>query len=85
MEDQTAANLGQSVRITEYVTDTKFIIPATFRPTGTTPHIMRWFVTPVRQSGTTKDGQPIYEQGGASSAQRVFSLIGGAALPTATP
>lgn len=76
---------GNSRKLVEYVTDTKFIIPATFRPAGTTPHIMRWFVTPVRQSGTTKDGQPIYEQGGASSVARVFSWIGGVTGPTPTP
>lgn len=75
----TVENLteGTGRKLVEYVTDTKFIVPTTFRPSGSSPHIMRWFVVPVRQSGTTKDGQPIYEQGGAASVQRVFSWVGG--------
>lgn len=76
---------GTGRKLLEYVTDTKFIVPATFRPSGAAPHIMRWTIIPVRQTGTTKDGQPIYEPGGAPSAQRVFSWIGGGPVRTPTP
>ena len=71
-------------KLIEYVTDTKFIVPATFRPADTLPHIMRWWILPVRQTGTDNAGKPFYEPGGAASVQRVFSWSGvaGAASPT---
>ncbi len=75
---------GNGRKVTEYTTDTKYILPASFRPAGNTPHIIRWQVVPVRQTGSTKDGQPVYEPAGAASAQRVFSWWG-ATVNTATP
>ena len=60
-------------RLVEYVTDTKFIVPANFRPADSLPHIMRWYVTIVRQTGTTNDDQPIYSPAGAISTPRVFT------------
>ncbi len=63
---------GKGRRLTEYVTDTKFIVPASFRPTDNTPHVLRWFVVPVRQVGTSSDGKPIYDTAGAPSASRTF-------------
>lgn len=63
---------GEGRKLVEYVNDTKFIIPASFRPTDTIPHAMRWWVIPVRQIGSDTDGKPIWEPAGASSAQRVF-------------
>jgi LysM repeat protein len=63
---------GKGRRLVEYVTDTKFIVPAAFRPVDTVPHVLQWFVVPVRQTGTSLDGKPIYEQAGAPSAFRVF-------------
>ena len=63
---------GRGRRLTEYVTDTKFIVPSTFRPTTNTPHVLRWFVIPVRQTGTSLDGRPIYDTAGAGSDSRAF-------------
>jgi LysM repeat protein len=80
---------GSSRKLVQYVTDTKFIIPESFRPASTTPHVFRWSVLPVRQIGTDKDtGNPIWEPGGATSTQRVFSWVGTgspAPQPTDTP
>ena len=67
---------GNGRKITEYTTDTKYILPVSFRPSGNTPHIIRWSVVPVRQTGSTKEGQPIYEPAGTTSLQRVFSWVG---------
>ena len=67
---------GQGLRLTEYVTDTKFIVPTTFRPNDNLAHVIRWWVTTVRQNGVDDQGQPIYESAGAISEERVFSWVG---------
>lgn len=83
IEDLTDSNVAKLV---DYVTDTKYIVPTTLRPSGSAPHIFRWSVIPVRQTGTTKDGQPVYEPGGKASDPRVFGWIGGpGAGATPTP
>jgi LysM repeat protein len=74
---------GQGRRLVAYVNDTKFIVPVTFRPKDSAPHIFRWFISTVRQTGTDDQGQPIYDSAGEKSAQRVFSWQGVA--PEATP
>jgi LysM repeat protein len=78
---------GTGKKVIDYVTDTKYIVPATLRPTTSTPHIFRWMVFAVRQTGTTKDGQAIYDTGGALSTPRVFSWVGTGSsnAPVATP
>jgi LysM repeat protein len=77
---------GQGRRLVEYMADTKFIVPDSFRPNDTTPHVIRWWVVPVRQTGTDMDGNPIWEAAGAPSAQRVFTWYGqGGGAPAATP
>ncbi len=76
---------GTGRKLTEYVTDTKLIIPVTFRPVGDTPHILRWSVMPVRQSGSTDDGQAIWASAGERSISRVFSWWGSQAAATPTP
>lgn len=76
---------GQGRRIVDYVTDTKFIVPASFRPKDNTPHIFRWWVSTVRQSGTDDQGQYIWANAGANSLQRVFSWQGIAPAATPTP
>ena len=43
---------GNARKLVEYVKDTKFIVPESFRPTSTTPHVFRWSILPVRQTGT---------------------------------
>jgi LysM repeat protein len=77
---------GSGTKVIDYVNDTKYIVPSTLRPTSNTPHIYRWIIYVVRQTGTTKDGAPIYESGGATSTPRVFSWWGGSpAAATPTP
>ncbi len=82
IEDLTS---GSGNKFIDYVTDTKYIVPATLRPTDPSPHIFRWTVLPVRQTGSNKDGQPIYAPGGQVSSARVFAWIGGVPGPTPTP
>jgi LysM repeat protein len=67
---------GTGRKLVSNVTDTKFTIPASFRPNTSLPHILRWWVTPMRQTGSTKDGQPIWAPAGAASAPRVFTWQG---------
>ncbi len=70
-------------QIVAYVTDTKYIVPATFRPATGLPHVMRWWVTPVRQVGTNALGEPQYVAAGAESDRRDFTWSGAAgATPT---
>ena len=74
---------GEGRKISEYVTDTKFIVPVSFRPKDNLPHVMRWGITTVRQTGTDEQGEPIWSSAGAPSLERVFSWTG--AAPEATP
>jgi len=75
---------GQGRKLVEYVLDTKFIVPESFRPQGDVPHVIRWWIVPVRQTGTDEDGNPIWEAAGAASPTRVFTWYGGVG-PAATP
>jgi LysM repeat protein len=72
-------------RLTDYVTDTKYIVPSSFRPNDNIPHVMKWWVSVVRQSGNDTAGKPIYESAGEVSEQRAFSWIGAAVETTPTP
>lgn len=74
-----------SRRIVEYTNDTKFIVPSSFRPRESLPHVFRWWVTAVRQSGTDDTGQPIWTLAGAQSDRRVFSWQGVAPGNTPQP
>jgi len=71
------------VRITEQVTDTKYIVPVSLRPAETSPHVFRWSVITVRQTGSDPEGNPIFKTAGLRSAYRVFSWSG--AVPEPTP
>ncbi len=82
VEDITA---GAARRIVDYVTDTKYIVPASFRPKDNLAHIMRWWVAPVRQSGSDNQGQPVWDSAGAASDKRDFSWVGAAVVETPTP
>jgi LysM repeat protein len=82
VEDVTSA---QSVRITDYVTDTKYIVPTSLRPNDNLPHVFRWWVTTVRQNGVDAQGQPIWVSAGAVSEKRVFSWVGVAVQNTPSP
>ena len=75
---------GDSRRLVDYVTDTKFIVPATFRSSDSMPHLYRWWVMATRQAGTDEDGNPVWESAGAASDQRVFMWSGSTSAP-ATP
>ncbi len=63
---------GEGRKLIQYVADTKFIVPTTFRPNDTIPHVIRWTIVPVRQVRTGEDGQPVYEPAGTVSAPRTF-------------
>jgi LysM repeat protein/ribosomal protein L40E len=82
VEDVTA---DQGRRIVDYVTDTKYIVPTTFRPNDNIAHVMRWWVVPVREIGTDTQGKPIWNSAGAQSDQRVFTWVGAAIAGTSTP
>lgn len=64
------------VKITDYVSDTKYIVPESMRPKDTIPHIFRWWVVPVRQVGSTTEGEPIWDAAGILSDEYVFSWWG---------
>lgn len=82
VEDVTA---GQARRIVDYVTDTKYIVPTTFRPKDNLAHVMRWWITPMRQSGSDAQGQPIWNPAGSASDKRDFTWVGAAIQTTPTP
>lgn len=67
---------GEIVLVDE-VFDTSYLLPDTLRPSGSTPQIFRWYVTPVAQIGTDEEGNPIWIPGGPVSVERVFSWSGG--------
>jgi len=76
---------GQGRRITDYVTDTKYIVQTNFRPRDNLAHVMRWWVTTVRQTGTDSQGQPVYSSAGSTSEKRVFTWVGSALQSTPEP
>lgn len=82
IEDVTAT---QTTRITDYVTDTKYIVPTSFRPNDNVAHVMRWWVIPVRQTGVDDEGQPVWSASGATSERRVFTWVGVAVQGTPNP
>ena len=82
IEDVTSS---QGRRLTGYVTDTKYIVPTSFRPNGNLAHVIRWWVTTVRQNGVDEQGQPVYDSAGATSEKRVFTWVGVAVEGTPSP
>lgn len=76
---------GQDRKLVDYVVDTKYNVPLSFRPTDNLPHVIRWWVLTARQVGTDDSGNPIWEPAGASSAQRDFIWVGVALAVTPTP
>jgi len=76
---------GEARRLTDYVTDTKYIVPTTFRPKDNIAHVIRWWVTTVRQTSTDEQGQPIYSSAGADSQKWVFTWVGSAPQGTPVP
>jgi LysM repeat protein len=82
VEDSTD---GTGRKLVEYVVDTTFNVPATFRPATNEPHAMRWWVIVVRQTGTDSSSNPIWEVAGSASKQLVFIWWGTAVNPTPNP
>lgn len=76
---------GKNRDIVDYVEDTKYIVPASFRAAASEPHVYRWWVMPVRQIGTDDNGEPIWDTAGAASDNRTFTWSGEAQLATPTP
>ncbi len=76
---------GEGRKLVEYASDTKFIVPVSFRPKDNLPHVMRWNVTTMRQIGSDEQGNPIWESAGALSTERVFSWTGAAPEATQSP
>ena len=71
-------------KLLDYVNDTKFIVPSSFRSTDSLPHAYRWSVRAARQVGTDEDGNPVWDSAGATSEAWVFvwSNRPGGATPT---
>ena len=68
---------GQGRKLITYVTDTKLIVPMDFRPSSdTSPHVIRWYVTAVRQSLASDGGPSSYQPAGARSESRTFIWTG---------
>ena len=82
VEDVTS---DQTRRLTDFVADTKYIVPTSYRPNDNVAHILRWWITPVRQAGTDDQGQPIWTTSGTISEKRVFSWVGVAVEGTPNP
>ncbi|MBV6451716.1 MAG: hypothetical protein MHPDNHAH_02463 [Anaerolineales bacterium] len=81
IEDVTTGEL----RITDYATDTKYIVPTSFRPNDNLAHLIRWWVTTVRQNGVDEQGQPVWVSAGAVSEKRGFTWVGVAVQGTPKP
>ena len=86
VQDVTDLNVtsGSNRKLIEYVTDTKYIVPVSFRPQDNSAHTLRWWVTTVRQTGADDQGNPIWASAGATSVWRDFTWSGAGAAPTPT-
>ena len=67
---------GTGRKLVDYVTDTKFIIPGSFRARDNSPHIYRWTISTVRQVDVDENGNSIWEDAGSVSEARVFTWTG---------
>ncbi|KPL06305.1 hypothetical protein AMJ86_08875 [bacterium SM23_57] len=76
---------GTGRKVVGYVEDTKYIVPASFRSNASVPHIYRWWVITVRQTGTDESGNPIWDTAGAASIKRAFTWVGKEIEATPTP
>jgi len=75
---------GKGRKLVQYVTDTKFIVPGSFRASEDSPHIYRWTISTVRQVDVDENGNSIWETAGSESEARVFTWTG-EAIAEATP
>lgn len=76
---------GLGRKLNEYATDTKLIVPVSFRPQDAKPHLFSWQVVTVRQTGTDDQGKTIWSEAGTPSQMRYFIWSGAAPIPSATP
>ncbi|OGN78972.1 MAG: hypothetical protein A2X26_00655 [Chloroflexi bacterium GWC2_49_37] len=76
---------GLGRKLSEYVTDTKFIVPVSFRPQDNQPHAMTWQVVTVRQADTDDQGKTTWSQAGTPSQLRIFIWSGAAPVSSPTP
>lgn len=76
---------GEEQKLVDYVPDTKFIVPASFRPNTREALAYRWWVMAVRQTGTGDNGDPTWESAGAASTPRIFVWSVTAASTTPVP
>ena len=76
---------GEGKKKVYYVKDTKQPIPVDILTKDNLPHIFRWTVETVRQTGTDERGEPVWESAGAMSNSRVFIGYGTGAATNATP
>jgi LysM repeat protein len=76
---------GQGRKLVDYAKDTKYIVPSTFRPNDNAPHLMYWYVIPVRQGPTDEQGNPTWLPAGAKSLQRGFTWMSVAVPGTPSP
>jgi LysM repeat protein len=76
---------GEGRKFVDYVTDTKFNVPNSFLKNDNVPHVIRWWVMPVRQTGTDDEGNPVWDSAGAVSDTRVFSWTGVSVASTPQP
>jgi LysM repeat protein len=83
VEDVTA-NSSRILR--DVVPDNRYIIPATFQPADSRPHIYRWSVTVVRQRPNADPNQrPVYDSAGLSSPEHTFVWVGAGGGSTPSP
>ena len=71
--------------ITEFVTDTSFIVPASLAPDDGRPHVYRWSVYIARQMGGDTENEENWAPAGNLSDERVFSWFTTATASTPTP
>lgn len=76
---------GEGRRLIDEVSGTTFSVPASFRAKTNEPHIYRWWVIPVRQTGTDESGNIIWDTAGALSESRVFTWVGEGGTVTPQP
>ncbi len=82
VEDLTAT---KGPTLVDEVTDTKYLIPSTIRPTDGISHIFSWSVEVVRITGSDESGNPTWTSAGALSQPRYFSWTGRVGAVTPTP
>ena len=70
---------------TEYVTDTSYIVPASFAPDDGRPHVYRWSVYIARSIGGGDDETENWTPAGNLSVERVFSWFVTSSATTPTP